>query len=204
MPYRGELEPVRAEFDAGMSVLELGCGTGRLSRELLSYGCIVTAVDSSPEMLSFVPSEARVVQGSIEALNLAQEFDIVLLAAGLINHCDADVRAAFIHSAAKHTGKNGKFLVERQDPAWLASAREGVTRNDAEMSTAVESVTRMGSTVGMTVRYTGPSDTWTHSFVLEALDDASFENELKVGGFGPVRWLDARRRWASARLGRVA
>ena len=187
-----------------MSVLELGCGTGRLTHELLSFGCVVTAMDSSREMLAYVPSAARLVECSIEGLNLAEEFDIVLLAAGLINHCDSAVRSAFIRTAATHTKRSGRFIVERQDPSWLASAKEGVTRDDAEMSVAVESVTRAGTTVGMTVRYTAPSDTWTHSFVLEALDDLSFENELKSGGFGSVQWLDARRRWASARFDRVA
>lgn len=35
----------------GARVIEFGCGTGRFTRALIDYGCLVTAVDSATEML---------------------------------------------------------------------------------------------------------------------------------------------------------
>lgn len=36
----------------GSRVLELGCGTGRISQALATYGCLVTSLDLSPHMLA--------------------------------------------------------------------------------------------------------------------------------------------------------
>jgi len=58
LPYLGEIDCVRPLLYPGSSVLELGCGTGRLTRFLLDLGLRVTAVDNSPEMLLAVPSPA--------------------------------------------------------------------------------------------------------------------------------------------------
>ena len=41
LPYFGELDPVRMFLPPGVSVLELGSGTGRLTRQLLSWGARV-------------------------------------------------------------------------------------------------------------------------------------------------------------------
>ncbi|MBY0236612.1 MAG: class I SAM-dependent methyltransferase, partial [Burkholderiaceae bacterium] len=105
--YRGEFEPFRARFKPGLSVLELGCGSGRLTRTLLAFGCRVTAADNSSEMLAALPSEAQPVLCGIEDLALAQRFDVVLLASGLINHADAAVRASMLRVAAQHLRPDG-------------------------------------------------------------------------------------------------
>ena len=38
-------------LEAGQSILDLGCGTGKLSGDLAAKGAKVTGVDSSPEMV---------------------------------------------------------------------------------------------------------------------------------------------------------
>ncbi|HST01570.1 MAG TPA: class I SAM-dependent methyltransferase, partial [Usitatibacter sp.] len=60
-PYRGELDLLSAHLPAACSVLDLGCGTGRLTRPLLERGHSVTAVDNSIDMLRHVPDGATKV-----------------------------------------------------------------------------------------------------------------------------------------------
>ena len=47
LPYLGELDDILGGVPAGSSVLELGCGAGRLTRPLVERGLSVTAVDNS-------------------------------------------------------------------------------------------------------------------------------------------------------------
>src|SRR5688500_17428221 len=85
LPYRGELELLAAHIPPRGSILELGCGTGRLTRRFLAQGHAVTAVDNSADMLRHVPEAANKVCGDIEELELGRAYDVVLLASNLIN-----------------------------------------------------------------------------------------------------------------------
>lgn len=84
LPELGEGEIVVSVLAAGASVLELGCGAGRITRQLVRLGYRVTAVDESPEMLANV-LDAATVQAQIEGLELGRRFDAVLLASNLVN-----------------------------------------------------------------------------------------------------------------------
>ena len=58
LPYLGEVELLQPLLPTMASVIELGCGVGRITRELLAHGYRVTAVDNSAEMLAHVPEQA--------------------------------------------------------------------------------------------------------------------------------------------------
>ena len=79
-----EAELIAAALPAGASILELGCGTGRVTHELVARGFRVTAVDESAEMLEHVRG-ADTVHARIEELDLGQTFDCVLLASHFVN-----------------------------------------------------------------------------------------------------------------------
>lgn len=201
LPYRGEIELLTPLLRPGLSVLELGCGTGRLTRRLLELGCAVTAVDNSAEMLAHVPACAERVQSDIERLRLVQRFDVVLLASGLINHADAAVRAAFVACAAAHLAPTGRFILQRQDPAWLASATAGPLGAIDGIALNLRLVERDDAgVIGMTLAYTEGSACWTQSFSLVALDEGALQTQLNASEFGEISWLDERCRWASASL----
>jgi SAM-dependent methyltransferase len=70
----------------GASILELGSGTGRMTRPLLAYGHPVVAVDHSAEMLAHIRTET--VRSSIEELALGRTFDAVVLASYIIQYAD--------------------------------------------------------------------------------------------------------------------
>ncbi len=200
LAYAGELERLAPLLVPGATVLELGCGAGRLTRRLLSFGCIVTAVDNSEEMLSHAPTEARLVCADIDGLHLAQTFDVVLLASGLINHFDAAVRSAFLSAAAAHVKPAGQLILQRQDAAWLEAARVGPVSESDGVKVEVASVERDGGVITMTVEYKKSRQRWTHSFAVVALDQPKLQQLLHNAGFGELTWLDAAQRWARVSL----
>jgi len=101
LPPMGEAELVHAAVGGGASVLDLGCGTGRIAHGLVELGHEVVGVDESAEMLSHVRG-ARTVHASIAALDLHRTFDAVLLASHLLNVPDDTERHARVTAAARH------------------------------------------------------------------------------------------------------
>jgi SAM-dependent methyltransferase len=200
LAYAGELECLAPLLTPGTAVLELGCGAGRLTRRLLSFGCVVTAIDNSADMLTHAPAEARRVCADIDGLHLAQTFDVVLLASGLINHFDPAVRGAFLSAAAAHVKPAGRLILQRQDAAWLESARVGPVSESDGVEVEVTSVERDGGVIRMAVEYKRGRQRWTHSFAVVALDQPKLQQLLHAAGFGGLTWLDAAQRWASTSL----
>jgi SAM-dependent methyltransferase len=198
LPYLGELEDVRTHWRAGETVLELGCGAGRHTRELLAQGLAVTAVDNAPDMLAALPPGATPVLCDIEQLSLDSRFDIALLASGLVNHPDARVRQAMLSAARRHLRPGGRLYVQRQEAAWLLGVRAGTASAMGPATLVVESVRRTPPRVAMSLRYDLQGRRWRHSFVVEALREEQVEEALARAGFADPRWLDARRRWVCA------
>jgi SAM-dependent methyltransferase len=64
------LEHVVGLLSPGASVLDLAAGTGKLTRPLLAAGLRVVAVEPVAEMRAALPSEARALDGTAEAIPL--------------------------------------------------------------------------------------------------------------------------------------
>jgi SAM-dependent methyltransferase len=198
MPYLGELEDVIGLFTAGASVLELGCGTGRLCARLSLAGCAVTGVDESADMLAALPAHVRPVHSSIGDLSLNDHYDAVLLASHLINHPDPPLRLAFVQCARRHLKPGGLFVLERHDPDWLRTARPGPAGEVRDVTIHLEDVTREEPLVRMRLRYELQGQVWRHAFTAGSLSEADVEALLVEGGFAEIRWRGERRLWASA------
>ncbi|MEO6436335.1 MAG: class I SAM-dependent methyltransferase [Tepidisphaeraceae bacterium] len=73
-----------ANLQAGMRVVEIGCGTGLFTELLTRLGAHVTAVDLSPDLLNLArgrgldPSTVTFVQGRFEECDLSGAFDAVV------------------------------------------------------------------------------------------------------------------------------
>ncbi len=120
LPELGEGEVVASVLAAGASVLELGCGTGRITRQLARLGYRVTAVDESPEMLAHV-LDAETIPAQIEGLDLGRRFDAVLLASNLVT-AEPEQRWAFLETCRRHADL---VIVEGLPLAW--SPEDGET-----------------------------------------------------------------------------
>lgn len=196
-PYRGELEKLAGWLPPRCSVLELGCGTGRITRALLSRACVVTAVDNSPEMLVHVPDEASKICSDIELLDLRRKFDVVLYASNLINTPDESARAEQLAACRRHLAADGSLLFERFDPEWLVSVEPGPVGMIADdVSVSVDRVKREGSVVEISLRYSANSEEWRQHFPAQVLRDSDVERFLKGAGFRSVQWMS--RTWGRA------
>ena len=77
----------------GMNVLELGCGTGFLTRELAVAGAQVTAIDISPELLEAARSNCSAANVTFEVQNAYalsypdESFDLVV-GSSILHHLD--------------------------------------------------------------------------------------------------------------------
>jgi ubiquinone/menaquinone biosynthesis C-methylase UbiE len=76
-----------------MNVLELGCGTGFLTRELAVAGAQVTAIDISPELLEAARSNCSAANVTFEVQNAYalsypdESFDLVV-GSSILHHLD--------------------------------------------------------------------------------------------------------------------
>ncbi|HET7403793.1 MAG TPA: methyltransferase domain-containing protein [Usitatibacter sp.] len=195
LPYAGEVE-LLAPSMPGSSVLELGCGAGRLTAPLLEHGYRVTAVDNSREMLAHVPQGATTVCADIQDLHLAERFDAAILASGLVNIPSDHERAALLAACHRHLHDGGVVLVQCQDPAWLAGARAGQEHSTGEVTVHVDRAEYTPPYADIALRYRHGTDQWLHEFRAEALQPAQLEKCLAAAGFHDPAWIDAH--WVSA------
>jgi demethylmenaquinone methyltransferase/2-methoxy-6-polyprenyl-1,4-benzoquinol methylase len=115
LPFGGEDRLRQRSLDAlelrpGMRVLELGCGTGAMTRRLLQRGCEVVAVERSPAMLLRArrrASQAALIEGDFLADRLDARFDRVLLSF-VLHELDREHRLATLGRAARALRPGGK------------------------------------------------------------------------------------------------
>jgi SAM-dependent methyltransferase len=197
LSYRGELDRIGRWLSPGCSVLELGCGAGRITRALLARGCSVTAVDNSTDMLAHVPHQAAKVCSDIELLHLDGKFDVVLYASNLINIPDDSARHEQLAACRRHLRRDGCLLFERFDPHWLLTVEAGpLAAIEEGVDLTVDRVHRAGRIVEISLRYTADADEWRQHFAAQVLHDRDVERALDEAGFRTVRWIN--NRWGEA------
>lgn len=188
LPELGEGELVAAAVPPPAAVLELGCGVGRMTRQLVARGYAVTAVDESPEMLARV-RDAETVCARIEGLDLRRRFDLVLLASNLLS-VEAAERRAFLATCRRH---GDTLVVETLPLDW--KPREGESRLGEVVSRVRVDSFNEGVAVGV-VAYAARGRTWTHAFEMRVFaDEDELGAALAEGGFELERWLDRDRGW---------
>jgi SAM-dependent methyltransferase len=188
LPAHGEGELIAAALPAGASILELGCGTGRMTRQLVERGFGVTAVDESAEMLARVRA-VETVEAQIEGLDLGRRFDAVLLASNLVT-TEALQRRAFLETCRRHADV---VLVEMPPLGW--QPQEGESRlGDVLMQLRVSRID--GGVVHGEVEYRAGDRRWRHGFAMRVFgDEAELGAALAESDLRFDRWLDRERGW---------
>jgi SAM-dependent methyltransferase len=196
LPARDEPTIVHAAVPAGGSILELGCGTGRILRPLADLGHPVVGVDESPAMLAHLGDQPSVC-APIQTVDLGRVFDAVLLASTMIN-CEPALRGAFLAACRRHVADSGVVVFQRHRPDWFDSVAPTTTERDG-IRFVIRDVHSDDDRVGMVIEYHVGDRTWTHAFDAYRIDDAELADDLRDAGLRLDRWLTDDHSWFTAR-----
>jgi len=191
-----EPDIIERAVPARASVLELGSGVGRVTHPLLRRGFAVTAVDESPEMLERVHG-ARTVCSPIEALELDECFDVVLLGSFLVHAGAPQVRQGLLQTCRRHVADDGCVLIQREGEDW----QENLPREREILGGLVRVVSSDPVRPGVRsvhVEYVFPDALWTQTFLSCPLTAEAFELALAEAGLAIDAYLTADRTWVRA------
>lgn len=129
----GEAAFVAALVPPGASVLDAGCGTGRVAAELARRGHEVVGVDSDASMLDVARSKHPQLDWRLEdlaELDLGRAFDLVVAAGNVVVFLAPGTGPAVLRRMAAHTAPGGLVVsgwdVSRLSPeeydGWAAAA----------------------------------------------------------------------------------
>ncbi len=111
-------ENVHGEADLVMryaptAVLDAGCGTGRIARELARRGVLTIGVDLDPEMLATArrrSPELTWVLADLASIDLGRTFDLVLAAGNVMILLTPGTEAAVLNALARHLRRGGLLV----------------------------------------------------------------------------------------------
>lgn len=95
------------------SVLDAGCGTGRIARELARRGLDVVGVDLDPAMLAVGQRKApgmRWEVADLETVDLTRTFDAVLMAGNVMIFLTPGSEGAVLKNLARHLTPGGLLV----------------------------------------------------------------------------------------------
>jgi len=111
-------ESVHGEADFVMrflpsSVLDAGCGTGRVARELARRGVDVVGIDIDEDMLATARRKAPEVTwrcADLATVELGRTFDVVLLAGNVMIFLAPGSEGAVLNNLARHLAPGGRVI----------------------------------------------------------------------------------------------
>lgn len=95
------------------SVLDAGCGTGRVAVELARHGVEVVGVDVDSSMIDEARRrgpDLRWVRADLATLDLGRHFDVVVLAGNVPLFCPPASRASLVIACASHVAAGGALV----------------------------------------------------------------------------------------------
>jgi SAM-dependent methyltransferase len=95
------------------SVLDGGCGTGRVAIELARRGIRVLGVDADPDMIAAARAKMPELDwrhADLAELDLEDRFDVVLLAGNVVPYMVPQRRAAAVRACARVLADGGRLI----------------------------------------------------------------------------------------------
>ncbi len=196
VPPMGEPELIDRLLPRAASVLDLGCGPGRLAGPLARLGHSVTGVDNGPGMIAALPADVEGIVGDAASIRLGRRFDAVLLASHLIN--DAASGAAIACTAAAHVAPRGIVIGETYPPGWDHRSAVGRTDRLGDAEVTLLRAERHGDLLEAEVAYGIDGSSWHQAFTARILGQDELADVLRRCGLRFERWLE-RPGWFTAR-----
>ncbi|MGW0820523.1 class I SAM-dependent methyltransferase [Streptomyces sp. NPDC002845] len=192
-----EPEVIAAAAPAGASILELGCGVGRMTHPLVERGFRVTAVDESADMLERVRG-ARTICSPIEELDLGEKFDVVLLASFLVHTGDEEMRRGMLRACLRHLADGGSVLIQREGEDYHSNVPRERT-DPSGYTVRILSAEPVGNGANSVhAEYVFPDAIWTQTFQARPMTKQQFEEALGEVGLRVDRYLTEDRVWVKA------
>ncbi len=136
------------ELTRGTTVLDLGCGHGRIANRLAARGAKVTGLDTSPLFLerardaaAVQPLEARAeyIEGDMRALPFdSGSFDVVISWFTSFGYFDDDENRRILDEAARVLKPGGQLAIEQGNLAELLPRWQPVTVIDRDGAFAID------------------------------------------------------------------
>lgn len=117
------------------SVLDAGCGTGRVAIELARRGVDVVGVDLDAGMLEQARHkgpELEWIAGDLATVDLGRQFDVIVLAGNVMIFVAAGTEAAVVANLARHAAPGGAVVAGFQ----LRPGGYEIGRYDADAAAA--------------------------------------------------------------------
>jgi SAM-dependent methyltransferase len=95
------------------SVLDAGCGTGRVAIELARRGVEVIGVDIDPRLLSRASSKAPQLEwhlGDLATIDLNRQFDVIVMAGNVVIFLTPGTEGAVLRNMARHLTPGGHLV----------------------------------------------------------------------------------------------
>jgi SAM-dependent methyltransferase len=187
LPAMGEPELIHSLVPAGASILDLGCGPGRIAGPLARLGHPVTGVDNGAAMIRALPANVEGIVGDAATIRLGRRFDAVLMASHLVD--DPDAGPAFARTAAAHVARDGVVIGESYPREWDPEAGVGSTSRLGDAEITLLWVRRDGDLITSEVRYGVDGNFWTQAFTARLLDESALRALLDEAGLVLGGWL---------------
>jgi SAM-dependent methyltransferase len=105
-----------------VTVLDAGCGTGRVGIELARRGIAVLGVDADPDMVAAARAKApelEWVTADLAEFDRPERFDVVVLAGNVVPYVAPERRAAAVAACVAHLAPGGRLVAGFQlRPDW--------------------------------------------------------------------------------------
>ena len=115
------------------TILDAGCGTGRIAVELEARKWRVTGIDSDPDMIALARPKSETVVWAVDDLatfDFEKQFDVVLMAGNILLFVHRGTELAVLTNTAKHLHPDGLMVAgfslteftKAQYDAWCRTA----------------------------------------------------------------------------------
>jgi ubiquinone/menaquinone biosynthesis C-methylase UbiE len=123
------LDFARPVIASGGKILEIACGTGRVTIPLARAGAQITGLELSPGMLTIARQKSlglehlRWVEASMREFDLNEQFDLILIPGHSFQFMlTAEEQLECLKTLQRHLAPQGRLIIhlDHQDFAWLA------------------------------------------------------------------------------------